>query len=60
MDIVRKVSLRESTIHAIDRDGTASVAAVNAEAPVFYQYWNEDLQQPERRVAEAISLTFAT
>lgn len=51
--------LRELIIHAIDREGTEHVAAVNAEAAVFYQYWNEDLRQPERRAAEAVSLTFA-
>ena len=51
--------LRELIVHAIDRDGTAYAAAINAGATIFYQYWNEDLQQPERRVAEAISLTFA-
>jgi N4-(beta-N-acetylglucosaminyl)-L-asparaginase len=51
--------LRALVIHAVNREGTAHVAAVNAEAAVFYQYWNEDLPQPECRVAEAISLTFA-
>ena len=51
--------LRELIIHAIDCDGEAYVAAVNAEAPVFYLYWNEDLRRAERRAAEAISLTFA-
>jgi isoaspartyl peptidase/L-asparaginase-like protein (Ntn-hydrolase superfamily) len=52
--------LRELVIHVVDREGSAYVAAVNTEGSVFYQYWNEDLQQPERRVAEAISFTFAT
>jgi isoaspartyl peptidase/L-asparaginase-like protein (Ntn-hydrolase superfamily) len=52
--------LRELVIHAVDCEGSACVAAVNIEAPVFYQYWNEDLQQPERRAAESISLTFVT
>jgi L-asparaginase len=52
--------LRELVIHAVDREGSAYVAAINTEGSVFYQYWNEDLKQPERRVAEAISLTFAT
>jgi isoaspartyl peptidase/L-asparaginase-like protein (Ntn-hydrolase superfamily) len=52
--------LRELVIHAVDCEGSPCVAAVNIDASVFYQYWNEDLQQPERRVAEAISLTFAT
>jgi isoaspartyl peptidase/L-asparaginase-like protein (Ntn-hydrolase superfamily) len=51
--------LRALVIHAVDREGTAHVAAVNAEAEVFYQYWNEDLRQPDRRPAEAVSLTFA-
>ena len=50
--------LRELIIHAIDRDGAAYVAAVNAEAPVFYQYWREDLPQPERRAAEAVTCAF--
>jgi L-asparaginase len=51
--------LRALVIHAVDREGTAHVAAVNAEAKVFYQYWNEDLRRPERRTAEAVPLTFA-
>ena len=51
--------LRELVIYTVDRDGTAYAAAVNAVAEVFYQYWNEDLRQPERRAAEAVSLTFA-
>ena len=51
--------LHALVIHAVDREGTAHVAAVNAEATVFYRYWNEDMPQPERRAAEAVSLTFA-
>jgi len=50
--------LRKLVIHAIDRDGNAHVAAVNAETPVFYQYWKEGLQQPERRAVEAVPLSF--
>lgn len=52
--------LRELVIHAIDREGSAYVTAVNIDESIFYQYWNEDLQQPERRVAESISLNFKT
>ena len=51
--------LRELIIHAIDCDGEAYVAAVNAEAPVFYQYWNEDLRRAEPRAAEAVTCPFA-
>jgi len=50
--------LRELVIHAADREGTAYVAAVNVQEPVFYQYWNEDLKQPEQRTADAVSLSF--
>ena len=49
--------LRALVIHAVDREGKAHVAAVNAEAPVFYQYWNEDLNQPDCCAAEIVSLT---
>jgi L-asparaginase len=60
LSYLRGGRLRELVIHAIDREGSAHVAAVNIDDTVVYQYWNEDQQQPERRVAEAISLTFAT
>jgi isoaspartyl peptidase/L-asparaginase-like protein (Ntn-hydrolase superfamily) len=50
--------LRELAIHAIDRNGTVHVAALNSKTPVFYQYWNEDLEQRERRMAEAFTLSF--
>jgi L-asparaginase / beta-aspartyl-peptidase len=46
--------LRALVVHAIGRDGNAHVAAVNAEAPIFYWYWNEDLPKPERRETEAV------
>jgi L-asparaginase len=52
--------LRDLVIHAVDREGSVYVAAINIADPVSYQYWNEDLQQPERRVADSISLTFGT
>jgi hypothetical protein len=51
--------LREVVIHAVDREGTAHVAAINVQEPVFYPYWNEDPDQPEQRPAEAVSLPFA-
>jgi L-asparaginase len=48
--------LRTLVVHAIDRNGDAHAAAVNAGAPVYFQYWNEDLPQPECRQSEAVSL----
>jgi beta-aspartyl-peptidase (threonine type) len=38
--------LRTLVIHAIDREGDAYVLAVNAEQPVHYYYWIEDLPKP--------------
>jgi isoaspartyl peptidase/L-asparaginase-like protein (Ntn-hydrolase superfamily) len=52
--------LRDLVIHAVDREGSAYVAAINTADSISYQYWNEDLQQPERRVADSISLAFGT
>jgi L-asparaginase len=48
--------LRTFVIHAVDTDGNAHVTAFNASAPIYYQYWNEDLAGPERREAEMIEL----
>ena len=50
--------LRQLVIHAIDPEGNSHVVAVNAKDPIFYQYWNEDLQHPERRTAEAVAVSF--
>jgi isoaspartyl peptidase/L-asparaginase-like protein (Ntn-hydrolase superfamily) len=47
--------LRSLVVHAIDRDGNAYAAATNAEAPVFYYYWSEDMSAPECREVETIS-----
>jgi isoaspartyl peptidase/L-asparaginase-like protein (Ntn-hydrolase superfamily) len=51
--------LRQLVIHAVDLEGEAYAASVNGEKPIFYQYWNEDMQQPECRKAEAISVYFS-
>jgi len=47
--------LRSLVVHAIDRDGNAYAAAPNAEAPVFYNYWSEDMSALECREVETIS-----
>jgi N4-(beta-N-acetylglucosaminyl)-L-asparaginase len=53
---LRSGILRTFVIHAIDPDGNAHVAALNASTPIYYQYWNEDLAKPERRESEMIEL----
>jgi isoaspartyl peptidase/L-asparaginase-like protein (Ntn-hydrolase superfamily) len=53
---LRSGILRTFVIHAVDTDGNAHVAAFNASAPIYYQYWNEDLARPERREAEMIEV----
>ena len=50
--------LQALVVHATDPSGLEYVAAINAENPVFYQYWHEDLAKPERRKAEAVSISF--
>lgn len=50
--------LRELVIHAVDCDGETYVVAINVQEPVFYQYWSEELKQPEQRIAEAESVSF--
>jgi hypothetical protein len=49
--------LRTLVIHAIDREGDAYVLALNAEKPVHYCYWHEDLPKRECRKAERIDIT---
>jgi isoaspartyl peptidase/L-asparaginase-like protein (Ntn-hydrolase superfamily) len=54
---LRSGILRTFVTHAIDPDGSAHVAAINASTPIYYQYWNEDLAKPERREAEMVRLS---
>jgi N4-(beta-N-acetylglucosaminyl)-L-asparaginase len=54
---LRSGILRTLVIHAIDPDGNAHVAAINAATPIYYHYWNEDLAKPERREAEMVRLS---
>jgi L-asparaginase len=46
--------LRALVVHAVDRDGIAYAAATNAEAPIFYYYWIEDMSAPECREVATI------
>jgi isoaspartyl peptidase/L-asparaginase-like protein (Ntn-hydrolase superfamily) len=50
--------LRAIVIHAVDPDGNAHAAAINATNPIFYQYWHEDLPSPVRRKAETMRLSW--
>jgi isoaspartyl peptidase/L-asparaginase-like protein (Ntn-hydrolase superfamily) len=48
--------LRALVIHTIDCEGNTYVAAVNSENPITYQYWHEDLPEPENREAAKIDV----
>jgi isoaspartyl peptidase/L-asparaginase-like protein (Ntn-hydrolase superfamily) len=45
------------TIHAVDRNGTACVVAVNVPDTVHYWYWCETMAGPQCRSAEHIGKT---
>ena len=48
--------LRTLTIHAVNREGDAHVATVNADKPVHYCFWREDMSKPDCRIAEPVDV----
>lgn len=41
-------------IHAIDAAGNHRVACLNCDGPIYYWYWQEGMDAPEKRMAEAV------
>jgi L-asparaginase len=55
---LREGVLRTLVLHAVNAHGEADCVVINPTEAIEYQYWNEDMKQPESRPARAAKVAF--